>query len=68
MVNAGFSRLDQFRDPHTTIKVKVSEERGEDIEARDEGHHKVGAGQQPDPHAVGRLSLTADSPRPSPGS
>lgn len=32
MVNAGFTSLDQFRDPHTTIKVRAAEERGEDPE------------------------------------
>jgi len=30
MVNAGFTTLDQFRDPHTTIKVREAERKGED--------------------------------------
>ncbi|QEN06610.1 alpha-glucosidase [Oceanispirochaeta crateris] len=32
MVNAGFTSLDQFRDPHTTIKYRVAEEKGQDTE------------------------------------
>jgi glycosidase len=33
MVNAGFTSLDQFRDPHTTIRYHMAEERGEDTDA-----------------------------------
>ncbi|MBF9016927.1 MULTISPECIES: alpha-glucosidase [unclassified Oceanispirochaeta] len=33
MVNAGFTSLDQFRDPHTTIRYHAAEEKGDDSDA-----------------------------------
>ena len=32
MINAGFSRLEQFEDPHTINRVKAAGERGDDLE------------------------------------